>query len=79
MAITPNKKHDLCPVFVQLGPTKVKKKTGGWITHYASLCCAEHNHWIQWLNKSDVDKLNIMGVGIKPSRSKLLTEDDLGI
>lgn len=59
MAITKLTRHDTCPVYVQLERWKVSG-------HYASLHCATHNTWIQWLHKWDVEKLQQLGVEIKP-------------
>ena len=60
--ITKLKHHDKCEVYVQLERYNL---TG----HYASLQCKNHNKWIQWLHKWDVDSLIELGIEIR-KRSK---------
>lgn len=61
MAITKLTHHNNCDVYVQL--ERYSK-----IGHYASLHCKNHNTWIQWLHKWDVDSLRDLGVKIKPRK-----------
>jgi len=71
MAITKLTKHDNCKVYVQLERWHQKG-------HYASLQCKNHNTWIQWLHKWDVELLQDMGVEIRPRKLINLTEE-LGV
>lgn len=66
--ITKLKHHDKCNVYVQL-------ERWNKIGHYASLHCADHDTWIQWLSKWDAEKLSDIGVQVKPRKLIDLAEE----
>jgi hypothetical protein len=77
MAITKLRKHDKCPVSVNVC------KQGS--PHYAELVCNRHNKHIQWLNQTDAELIKQTSKQIsstkfkhRPKR-KLLTSKELGI
>lgn len=72
MAITKLKHHDNCEVYVQLERYKI-------IGHYASLRCKNHNTWIQWLHKWDVENFKNLGVKVEVRKKKLLTLEEAGL
>ena len=67
--ITSKTKHDRCQVYVQI-ENYIKT------THYASLRCIEHNAYIQWLNKWDVEQLKVLGVQVKNKPQEYLLRGD---
>lgn len=71
MAITTNQHHDSCAMWIVRHPEKI---------HAASLVCKTHNTWVQWLSDQDMQALLDNNLAeIRPSRTKMISLDELGL